>query len=254
MAGFRAPYVPGWDCHGLPIEYKVVKESRGLSPLEVRKKSEAFARKFVDIQREQFKRLGVLGDWEHPYLTLDPAYEAEILRAFAVFVEKGLVYQVDEAGFLEHRRANRAGRSGSRIPGPRGHGGLVKFPIVTGALERTRRASPSGRRRPGLCRRISPSRSIRRNFTSCRNSGARAKRDACAGATSWSRSFAPRPVSSRRRTDAIFPRQQDRRDRQAQHPFLDRNRRSFWPPISSPWIPAPARSTSRPATARTITR
>jgi isoleucyl-tRNA synthetase len=93
MLGKRAPYVPGWDCHGLPIEYKVVRESRGLSPLEVRKKSEAFARKYIDIQREQFKRLGVLGDWEHPYLTLDPKYEAEILRAFAVFVEKGLVYQ-----------------------------------------------------------------------------------------------------------------------------------------------------------------
>jgi isoleucyl-tRNA synthetase len=93
MLGKRAPYVPGWDCHGLPIEYKVVKESRGLSPLEVRKKSEAFARKFVDIQREQFKRLGVFGDWENPYLTMDPKYEAEILRAFAVFVEEGLVYQ-----------------------------------------------------------------------------------------------------------------------------------------------------------------
>ncbi len=93
MLGKRAPYVPGWDCHGLPIEYKVVKESRGLSPLEVRKRSEAFARKYVDIQREQFKRLGALGDWEHPYLTLDPKYEAEILRAFAVFVEKDLVYQ-----------------------------------------------------------------------------------------------------------------------------------------------------------------
>src|SRR5213083_1591240 len=93
MLGKRAPYVPGWDCHGLPIEYKVVKESRGLSPLEVRKKSEAFAWKFVNIQREQFKRLGVFGDWENPYLTMDPKYEAEILRAFAVFVEKGLVYQ-----------------------------------------------------------------------------------------------------------------------------------------------------------------
>ncbi len=93
MLGKNAPYVPGWDCHGLPIEYKVVKESRGLSPLEVRKKSEAFARKYVDLQREQFKRLGVFGDWENPYLTLDPKYEAEILRAFAVFVEKGLVYQ-----------------------------------------------------------------------------------------------------------------------------------------------------------------
>ncbi len=93
MLGRRAPYVPGWDCHGLPIEYKVVKESRGLSPREVRKKSEAFAWKFVNIQREQFKRLGVFGDWENPYLTMDPKYEAEILRAFAVFVEKGLVYQ-----------------------------------------------------------------------------------------------------------------------------------------------------------------
>jgi isoleucyl-tRNA synthetase len=93
MLGKRAPYVPGWDCHGLPIEYKVVKESRGLSPLEIRKRSEAFAWKFVNIQREQFKRLGVFGDWENPYLTMAPKYEAEILRAFAVFVEKGLVYQ-----------------------------------------------------------------------------------------------------------------------------------------------------------------
>src|SRR5258708_31252155 len=83
MLGYRAPYVPGWDCHGLPIEYKVVKESRGLSPVEVRKRSEEFARKFVDIQRTQFKRLGVTGDWERSYLTLDPAYESEILRAFA---------------------------------------------------------------------------------------------------------------------------------------------------------------------------
>ena len=66
MLGKRAPYVPGWDCHGLPIEYKVVKESRDLAPLEVRKRCEAFARKFIDIQREQFKRLGVFGDWEHP--------------------------------------------------------------------------------------------------------------------------------------------------------------------------------------------
>ena len=93
MLGKRAPYVPGWDCHGLPIEYKVVKESRELSPPEVRKKCEAFARKYVDLQRSQFKRLGVFGDWENPYLTMDPKYEAEILRAFAVFVEKNLVYQ-----------------------------------------------------------------------------------------------------------------------------------------------------------------
>ncbi len=93
MLGFQAPYVPGWDCHGLPIEFKVVKETRGLSPVEVRKRSEEYARKFVEIQKRQFRRLGVLGEWEKPYLTLDPGYEAEILRAFGRFVEKGLVYQ-----------------------------------------------------------------------------------------------------------------------------------------------------------------
>ena len=99
MLGQRAPYVPGWDCHGLPIEYKVVKESRELSPLEVRRKCEAFARKFIDIQREQFRRLGVFGDWENPYLTMDPKYETEILRAFAVFVEEGLVYEAQKPVF-----------------------------------------------------------------------------------------------------------------------------------------------------------
>src|ERR1700731_2721266 len=66
MAGFRSPFIPGWDCHGLPIEFKVVKESRGLSPVEVRRKSEEYARKFIDVQRVQFKRLGVFGDWADP--------------------------------------------------------------------------------------------------------------------------------------------------------------------------------------------
>ncbi|MFM8657850.1 MAG: class I tRNA ligase family protein, partial [Chthoniobacterales bacterium] len=93
MAGFRAPFVPGWDCHGLPIEFKVVKEKAGLTPVEIRQRSEAYARKYIDLQREQFRRLGVFGEWAHPYLTLDPSYEADILRAFAVFVEKGLVYR-----------------------------------------------------------------------------------------------------------------------------------------------------------------
>ena len=93
MAGFRAPFIPGWDCHGLPIEFKVVKETAGLTPVDVRRRSEAYARKYIDLQREQFRRLGVFGDWEHPYLTLDPAYEADVLRAFAAFVAKGLVYR-----------------------------------------------------------------------------------------------------------------------------------------------------------------
>ena len=93
MLGRDAPFVPGWDCHGLPIEFKVVKEARGLSAVEVRRRSEELARKFVGVQRAQFERLGVFGDWHRPYLTLDPAYEAEILRAFGKWVELGLVYQ-----------------------------------------------------------------------------------------------------------------------------------------------------------------
>ena len=93
MAGFQAPFIPGWDCHGLPIEFRVVKSSAGLTPLQVRQKSEEYARKFIDIQRGQFRRLGVFGDWDHPYLTLDPSYEASIIRSFGKMVEKGLVYR-----------------------------------------------------------------------------------------------------------------------------------------------------------------
>src|SRR6187551_355353 len=134
MAGFRAPYLPGWDCHGLPIEYKVVKESRGLSPLEVRKKSEEFARKYVDIQRQQFKRLGVFGDWEHPYLTLAPAYEAEILRAFAIFVEKGLVYESLKPVFWSTGAQTALAEAEVEYQDREDKAVYVKFPIVTGDL------------------------------------------------------------------------------------------------------------------------
>src|SRR5438093_8679998 len=134
MLGKRAPYVPGWDCHGLPIEYKVVKESRGLSPLEVRKKSEAFAWKFVNIQREQFKRLGVFGDWENPYLTLDPKYEAEILRAFAVFVEKGLVYQSKKPVFWSTGAQTALAEAEVEYQDRDDTAVYVRFPIATGEL------------------------------------------------------------------------------------------------------------------------
>ena len=93
MTGHRAPYGPGWDCHGLPIEFKVAKDHASLGPLDVRRKCAAFATKYIDIQRRQFKRLGVLGDWERPYLTMERGYEAEILRVFAEFAGQGLVYR-----------------------------------------------------------------------------------------------------------------------------------------------------------------
>ncbi|MCE2959742.1 MAG: isoleucine--tRNA ligase [Akkermansiaceae bacterium] len=93
MAGFHAPFIPGWDCHGLPIEFKVVKQAAGLEPAEIRRRCTEFAAGFIDIQRASFRRLGVFGDWKNPYLTMDPAYEASILRVFAKLVENGCIYQ-----------------------------------------------------------------------------------------------------------------------------------------------------------------
>jgi isoleucyl-tRNA synthetase len=93
MAGYAAPFVPGWDCHGLPIEFKVVKETAGLEPAEIRRRCADFALKYIDIQRGSFRRLGVFGDWANPYLTMDPGYEAAILRVFAKLVENGSIYQ-----------------------------------------------------------------------------------------------------------------------------------------------------------------
>jgi isoleucyl-tRNA synthetase len=95
MSGHYAPFVPGWDCHGLPIEHKVMKElgAAETDPIKIREKCEATARHFIAVQSEQFQRLGVFGDWANPYLTLDPAYEAETIRVFATLVGKNLVYQ-----------------------------------------------------------------------------------------------------------------------------------------------------------------
>ena len=98
LRGKSAPYVPGWDCHGLPIEFKVSQEMRkagntSADAATIRKACDAYARKFIDIQRAQFKRLGVLGDWENPYLTLNKEYEADELRLFADIVAKGFVYR-----------------------------------------------------------------------------------------------------------------------------------------------------------------
>src|SRR2546428_9434369 len=122
LRGYSAPYVPGWDCHGLPIEFKVSQEMRkqraaDVSPADsvktdssdksedsrlrsempaaqdIRKACDAYARKYIDLQREQFKRLGVFGDWNNPYLTLNKEYEADELRLFADIVERGFVYR-----------------------------------------------------------------------------------------------------------------------------------------------------------------
>ncbi|HEY6173654.1 MAG TPA: class I tRNA ligase family protein, partial [Kofleriaceae bacterium] len=99
MAGFRTPYVPGWDTHGLPIELAVerdpaIRERRStMTSAEVRRLCREFALRYVDIQRNEFRRLGILGDWQHPYLTLDPSYEGAIARALATFARGGYLYR-----------------------------------------------------------------------------------------------------------------------------------------------------------------
>ncbi|QSR84269.1 isoleucine--tRNA ligase [Methylacidimicrobium sp. B4] len=95
MMGFFAPYIPGWDCHGLPIEAKVMADlpPEARDPLTIRRECAAYALRYLGIQREQFERLGIFGDWQRPYRTLDPAYEAEVLLLFADLAEKGLVFE-----------------------------------------------------------------------------------------------------------------------------------------------------------------
>jgi len=97
MAGFDAPYVPGWDCHGLPIEIKVDQMLGGkklqMRPLDVRQECRKFAQKFLDLQREQFKRIGVFGRFDRPYSTMTPLYESVVLRTFYTFYENNFVYK-----------------------------------------------------------------------------------------------------------------------------------------------------------------
>jgi isoleucyl-tRNA synthetase len=103
MLGYNAVYVPGWDCHGLPIEHQVDKElgldtadvdvRRAMDPLEKIRRCREYAQKYIDIQREEFKRLGIIGDWKRPYVTMEPAYQAVIAREFGRFVGTGVVYK-----------------------------------------------------------------------------------------------------------------------------------------------------------------
>jgi isoleucyl-tRNA synthetase len=97
MAGFDSPYVPGWDCHGLPIEIKVDQQLGGkklqMKPVDVRLECRKYAEKYLDLQREQFKRIGVFGRWDQPYSTMTPQYESVVLATFYSFFEKNFVYK-----------------------------------------------------------------------------------------------------------------------------------------------------------------
>ncbi len=101
MRGCHTPYVPGWDCHGLPIEQQILKEVgdaiHDMEPMALRRLCYENAAAWIDVQREQFQRLGILGDWDRPYQTFDPAYEAGVLKTLLALVQRGLVYKGHKA-------------------------------------------------------------------------------------------------------------------------------------------------------------
>src|SRR4051795_2972020 len=93
LAGFDAPYVPGWDCHGMPIEVQIEKtHGKNLAAAETQRLARAYATEQIDNQREQFKRLGVIGDWDHPYMTMAYKNEADEMRTLGKVLEKGYLY------------------------------------------------------------------------------------------------------------------------------------------------------------------
>ena len=153
LDGYDAPYVPGWDCHGLPIEHQIEKargkEVKGLGPREFRQACREYAMSQVEAQRVDFKRLGVMGDWDRPYMTMQPFYEAEQLRAFAQILRNGHIYKGLQAGALVPGLPLGARRGGGRVRGSR-------FARDRCALR------GQGRRRPGAAIRRAQARCLRR--------------------------------------------------------------------------------------------
>ncbi|OAQ21617.1 isoleucine--tRNA ligase [Thermosulfurimonas dismutans] len=137
MMGYRAPYVPGWDCHGLPIELNVERElgvRRGELPKnEIRKNCRAYAHRFIDIQREEFRRLGVLGDWDNPYLTMTPEYEATIAREFVKFLASGQVYRRKKPVFWCTHCVTALAEAEVEYENHRSPSIYVKFPLAEDA-------------------------------------------------------------------------------------------------------------------------
>lgn len=97
MSGYDCPYVPGWDVHGLPIEFALIRaldvDRHSLSPVDFRRKCRDFAMQWLDVQRDEFERLGIWGEWEEPYITMDPKYEAKQIEIFGNMVNKGYIYK-----------------------------------------------------------------------------------------------------------------------------------------------------------------
>jgi isoleucyl-tRNA synthetase len=136
LAGFDAPYLPGWDCHGLPIEINVDKELGGrkaqMSAVEIRQACRRYAEKFVNLQRQDFMRLGVFGEWENPYLTMDFSYEALIAELFLDFLEKGHVYRGRKPVYWCLADKTALAEAEVEYGDHRSRSVYVKYPVISG--------------------------------------------------------------------------------------------------------------------------
>ncbi len=143
LIGFDSPYVPGWDTHGLPNELEAIKtfkiNRKAIEPIELRKKCRESALYYVDIQREQFKRLGIRADWDHPYLTLDPTYEATIVETFGAMAEKGNIYRGKKSVYWCYTCETSLAEAEIEYKEKRSPSVYVKFPLKEGKLLKTLR-------------------------------------------------------------------------------------------------------------------
>jgi len=135
MAGFNTPYVPGWDCHGLPIEHKVDIElgtkRMDMSQVEIRRFCRQYAERYIDIQRDEFRRLGVLGEWENPYLTMNFLYEATIIREFGKFALNGSIYQSRKPVYWCTSCRTALAEAEVEYEDHSSHSIFVKFPMIS---------------------------------------------------------------------------------------------------------------------------
>ncbi|HWR08412.1 MAG TPA: isoleucine--tRNA ligase [Sporomusa sp.] len=134
LQGFDAPYVPGWDTHGLPIEHAAIKilglNRHELNPLDLRRECKQYALKCLDLQREDFKRLGVAGDWENPYVTLYPEYEAKQIEVFGAMAKKGYIYKGLKSVYWCTSCETALAEAEIEYAEKKSHSIYVKFPLI----------------------------------------------------------------------------------------------------------------------------
>ena len=134
LRGFQAPYVPGWDTHGLPIEHAAIKNlglnRHELDPLQLRQECNAYAHKWIDAQRSDFKRLGVCGDWDNPYVTLKPSYEAKQIEVFGEMAKKGHIYKGLKTVYWCVSCETALAEAEIEYAEKKSHSIFVKFPLV----------------------------------------------------------------------------------------------------------------------------